>query len=828
MLVACRGRETEALEDNVFSDFEVVVVGGGVAGLFLAILLTISTQGHTRTRIYDSRWTKRGGILHWKPEEGCKRYWTPRVVTLDSRFWTSLPDDLQELLFPPNSYAMQWPLERSIPGHSIHPRNVNLRDFEVQLLRAVQREPYFRSIDLYPTDYTYDEHCQVRAKRPFHALVLADGSSAMQVRDEVFQPLVGVDQDEASQPSMRAIEVMYDLENENEHPSVIENTALSLSQKRYSLTALDKRRGSIRIRLTEEESEAVGAVDGPEMSVLEGATASGSALRQCVLEGLQLFGIPERAVTSIAGLLAMPGQSRRTELVDCRVPSGADEMAHPHVFLLGEAAGTLSLQPGHELDGVVRAAGSLAQQVTTLQQCLSAKWPVDGGLFSDYDRELRAVQVDEETRCPRHLVLDDPKPDGTRKVEPSGMQLFLTAVKDVHARLATGILAPEQALELPTVDSLCEKVSSSGLDPGAYLLLSRTGTWFVGEQRDVAPAGLLSEAAGGMQSTGIEDMVPATSEVPQKPADTSPRSHYNRGVRFLKGKDCDQSDAKAAEAFRQAGQQGHLEAQYAMGVMFLRGKGVKQDHLQAVRWFTRAAEQDHAKAAYNLGLMRQYGVGVERNLSAASTWMALAAEGGHRKARKSSLLVTFGVGDWMDYDPKVMGVDAILREAQGGDKNAQYKMGAMLCEGDGIEQDKGKASYWFMQAAQQGLAEAQYQMSRMLFLGDGVEQDEEYALRLLWKAAEQGHIEAQHNLGVKLYFGEGVGMDRQGAAQWFLKAANQGFPQSQNNIGWMLAIGDGVQQNMEKGRKWLEDAAANGNIEAQMHINALSGKVVGM
>uniref|UniRef100_A0A7S4VZU6 Uncharacterized protein n=1 Tax=Alexandrium monilatum TaxID=311494 RepID=A0A7S4VZU6_9DINO len=555
--------------------------------------------------------------------------------------------------------------------------------------------------------------------------------------------------------------------------------------------------------------------------------ASGGALRRSLLEGLRLFGIPERAAACLATIQArrLRHQACRAELAGVGVPSGGGELPHPQAFLVGEAAGALSLRPGQELGGALRGAWSLAQQLITMQQCLHAKWPVSARMLSDHDQMMATLQVEERARCPERFVAPDGAESEERGAGSSDKEAFLAAVKDVHARLASGALPPEQLPELPAIDALCEKVSGSGLGADTYRLLVRTGSWLLGEQSGGAPEPLRGEVPDG---AGGADVAESALDARRQQGGPSPRSQYNRGVRLLRGDGCKRSDGAAAEAFLRAAQRGHREAQYAIGVMFLHGRGVEQDQRQAVRWLMRAAEQNHAKAQYNMGLVRQYGIGLPRDLVAAAQWMSYAAEQGHRKALQSETLVTFGVGDWMDYDPNVIGADGVLGEARSGNRNAQYKMGAMLYDGDGVEQDKAEAAFWFMQAAQQGLAEAQYQMSRMLFFGDGVEQDEDYALRFLVLASEQGHMEAQHNLGVKLYFGENMGVDRQMAAHWFLQAAKQGLPQAQNNIGWMLVVGDGVQQNLREGRRWLEEAAGKGNIEAQMHINAIEGNVVGM
>jgi len=519
------------------------------------------------------------------------------------------------------------------------------------------------------------------------------------------------------------------------------------------------------------------------------------------------------------------------------VPGGEGIWPHPHAFLLGDAADAVSLWPGRELLAAAQGARSLVHLLTTIHQCLRSRWPVQDSMLRDHDETMALLQAQEARACMRQLVLPG-SAEARREAGPLDREAFFTLLRDSHARLANAGLPEERASELPRAASLCQKLLASGLSLETQRLLKSTGSWvpeaWEGKAepapvswRGMAAADDVDQDVGTGVLTGTAQQEPgrtAGQDAEDGDARREARIHYNRGVRLLKGKGVVQDEAKAAAAFLEAARRGHREAQYALGSMYLSGKGIKQNQKQAARWFTLAAEKDHAKAQYNLGIMYQYGAGLQRDVVAASNWTLRAAHQGHRRAMKSGLILSFGLGDWIDYDHKEMGVEAILKEAEGGNSDAQYKMGTMFYDGDGVEQDKVKASFWFMQAARQGLAVAQFQMSRMLFFGDGIEADPDYAFRFLALAAEQGHVPAQHNLGVKLYFGEGIGSDKSKAAYWFLKAANEGFAESQNNIGWMLFLGDGVQRNAVEGRRWLTEAAERGNAEAQFHLQSIEGR----
>ena len=94
--------------------------------------------------------------------------------------------------------------------------------------------------------------------------------------------------------------------------------------------------------------------------------------------------------------------------------------------------------------------------------------------------------------------------------------------------------------------------------------------------------------------------------------------------------------------------------------------------------------------------------------------------------------------------------------------------------------------------ADQGHAGAQYSLGVMYANGEGVVEDDAEAARWYRLAADQGHAGAQNNLGVMYASGEGVAEDDAEAARWYRLAADQGHADAQNNLGWMYANGEGV------------------------------------
>ena len=114
------------------------------------------------------------------------------------------------------------------------------------------------------------------------------------------------------------------------------------------------------------------------------------------------------------------------------------------------------------------------------------------------------------------------------------------------------------------------------------------------------------------------------------------------------------------------------------------------------------------------------------------------------------------------------------------------------------------------QVAKQGNAKAQYNLGGMYYNGQGVRKDYAQAVQWYRKAAEQGYAVAQYNLGQMYREGQGVRKDYVEAVKWYRKAAEQGFAKAQYNLSLMYAKGEGVRQNYKIAKEWFGKACDNG------------------
>ncbi len=146
--------------------------------------------------------------------------------------------------------------------------------------------------------------------------------------------------------------------------------------------------------------------------------------------------------------------------------------------------------------------------------------------------------------------------------------------------------------------------------------------------------------------------------------------------------------------------------------------------------------------------------------------------------------------------------------AEQGDASAQYNLGYMYLNGEGVPQDYAGAAKWFRRAADQAFAPAQLHLGTMYHKGQGVPQDYAEAAKWFHQAADQGFGPAQFLLGFMYDNGQGVPQDYTEAAKWYRQAADRGDASAQLNLGLMYHKGQGVPQDFVQAYLWLNLSAS--------------------
>ena len=167
----------------------------------------------------------------------------------------------------------------------------------------------------------------------------------------------------------------------------------------------------------------------------------------------------------------------------------------------------------------------------------------------------------------------------------------------------------------------------------------------------------------------------------------------------------------------------------------------------------------------------------------------------------------------------------IRQKAEGGEAQAQYRLGRCYDTGFAVAEDKDAAVRWYRKAAEQGVALAQCNLGVCYANGYGVAQDKAAAVRWYRTAAEQGLAEAQYNLGVCYADGVGVAEDKAAAVRWYRKAAEQGVALAQFNLGVCYDDGVGVAEDKAAAVRWYRKAAEQGYAPAKRALSELGYEV---
>jgi len=177
-----------------------------------------------------------------------------------------------------------------------------------------------------------------------------------------------------------------------------------------------------------------------------------------------------------------------------------------------------------------------------------------------------------------------------------------------------------------------------------------------------------------------------------------------------------------------------------------------------------------------------------------------------------------GIRDYYSGD-KASAVQALEYAATRGHSPAQWKLGRMYAEGDGVPHDDLKAFEYFSKVVEGAednsrRAVARFISSAYVALGgyylDGiagsyVQKDERRAREMFHHAASYyGDPDAQYNLARLCLAGQGGARDAQLAARWLHLAAEKNHAPSQALLGHLLLTGQGnVTRQTSRGLMWL-------------------------
>lgn len=396
----------------------VTVAGGGPVGLSFALLLEHLMGDRVAVTVYDGRWAQDGARVVWK-SEGQGNVRRQQVVTVQSRQYLNLPEEVQERLFRGDAYSEMWPVgPDSIRGYN--PRNLRIAYIEDTLLELADEKP--GRIRLVPAAFDAAEQHESMAKE--HVLAICEGGRS-RTRDFYADRFGSADKSIYSLNGRHIQDVVLGLRVKSALTDPM-TVLLTVAQNRFLLNSL-RGRGFLNMRLTDAEAAEVIGID-PVRHVFEECIASrpcvmgrddhgdfqcathstlflpamvrGSALWKRVLEGLALFGVPERDLSAVTAFrLDMVQRPRFTTRIHSTTPTTPGTYG----FLLGDAANAIHFWPGRGLNSGLGSAISLARS-------LSGAWngrPFRDADFARHEAAMSMLQYRHKSRAWNAMITTD-------------------------------------------------------------------------------------------------------------------------------------------------------------------------------------------------------------------------------------------------------------------------------------------------------------------------------------------------------------------------------------------------------------------------------------
>lgn len=231
----------------------------------------------------------------------------------------------------------------------------------------------------------------------------------------------------------------------------------------------------------------------------------------------------------------------------------------------------------------------------------------------------------------------------------------------------------------------------------------------------------------------------------------------------------------------------------------------------AVSWYYKAALQGHVYAQFKLARFYEEEYGIDNKVEALK-WYQLAANSGNEVAKQKIIELKY---DKEIYRNVLRYRQQLVKNADNGNANCQFKLGEWFISHDGNPNYKVEAFHWYQKAASQGHHEAMLSLASFYEKGEVVKRDYLTALDWYNKAANNGNVKAQIKLAHIWLYGKYGFDDVETAIKWFHKTGEVINPKDLYFIGICYHKGKGSEINMSKAFSYYEKAADNGHRDAQ-------------
>ena len=178
-------------------------------------------------------------------------------------------------------------------------------------------------------------------------------------------------------------------------------------------------------------------------------------------------------------------------------------------------------------------------------------------------------------------------------------------------------------------------------------------------------------------------------------------------------------------------------------------------------------------------------------------------------------------------DEEVKPIPSYRKAAASLALNAQYEVGRLYANGEGVKKDEKLAAEWFQVAANGGLAKAQSMIGGAHLNGKlSLKKNAVEAVKWLRRAAEQGDVGAQVNIAYCYDQGIGLVKNPAEAYKWALLSAAQGEDQTRKNID--ICERNYNPQDLAEGRRMAQEwEVAHASPNNAEHVDSRKNKADG-
>jgi TPR repeat protein len=289
---------------------------------------------------------------------------------------------------------------------------------------------------------------------------------------------------------------------------------------------------------------------------------------------------------------------------------------------------------------------------------------------------------------------------------------------------------------------------------------------------------------------------------------------FKLGLEIERGKVRNVGIEFAIVCFREAGREGHLDANVKVGHCYAFGVGVRQDMVNAIRWYQKSARKSHGEAMYLLASAYATGNGIERDIEEAKKWAQNSTLKGFPKAK--ALLQE---------------LSRIRKDKDGCyiiPENVQFVNAANQKPATSPAPEQ-KSKYSDSSERQLQLPSLNRKVSHPPHINDLVE----LAKVFLRSSEESDHIKAFNlfvyrknsdalvGLGDCYRLGKGASADPEKAFKSYETAASHGTPSALYKLALCYKNGFGVQIDLMQYKHCLQKAASLGYADAETELQNL-------